>query len=458
MRSEVKVGIFVILGFLSLLYLTFQIKSLEDFKKDGYTIYAIIDDASGIRKKSKVKLRGVNVGEVKDLRLDDNGVRLALFIKKGVKIPKNSLITLAQDNVLGSKYLKILPSNSDEYLKPGEILRKFKPSVALEDVMNNVNLAINDVRELLKKINRTFDENTTKNIKSIFANLNSSSKKLDQILETTKTKIPLLLDNANNLVLTYKKSGEILNKNLPTLFSKANSFLAKLNKTVDIVNTKLPKLADEYIALGENANEILEDNKQGLKGAITEAKNFFADGAKSFKKLDNFLKKAEQSQIEVEITSNYLFKDSDYLTTANIAYKPTPTKSYILGLTSRKDYEKVDENKMYINALLAKRYDNLEIEGGFIQSTAGVGLNYYMLSDRLIFSTSIFDFNSENDPRYDKAHLDVAIKYLYLKHIEFIAGVDNILNSANYFLGVGVKFIDNDLKTLISGGASSFLK
>jgi len=463
MRTEIKVGLFVLIGLLSLLYMTFQIKTLEDFKKKGYPIYAIVDDASGITKKSKVKLRGVKVGYVDDMKLLDNAVKLKLMINDGVKIPQGSQVTIAQDNVLGGKYVKIIPSNETAYLPPNGVIDKYISAASMEDVLTNANNAITDIRVLLKKINTTFNDEMINNIQEMMSNLKNSSKKLDNILATTEVKLPTILDNANALLLTYKKSGDILRKRLPSILRRTDLLLAKLNKTGDILNTKLPKLADAYIKLGENANKILEENKNGLKNTINSANDFFASGSKSFQKLDDMLGSLQKSQIEVDIYSNYMLRDDYFKTTANIAYRPNPTKYYIFGLTSTNDYSvknPTDENKIYFNAMLGKRFDNLLVRGGIIESTGGLGADYFLDKDRIKLSADIYDFNSVNDIRGDKPNLSLRATYLYLKHLQFIAGVDNVLNTdaRTFFLGLGVKFIDNDLKTIIAGGGSTLLK
>jgi len=145
----------------------------------------------------------------------------------------------------------------------------------------------------------------------------------------------------------------------------------------------------------------------------------------------------------------------------------SPTKQYIVGVTSSKDYSKLStvnqnhtKDKIYISAEYAKRFDNLLLRGGIIESTGGVGIDYYLNSDRFILSSEIYDFNAVNDIRGNNPHLNIAAKYIYLKHLEFLTGIDNILNTKarSFFLGMGIKFGDNDLKTLLSGGATSFLK
>jgi len=465
MKTEIKVGIFVILALISLIFLTFQIKSLENFKEKGYTLYAIVEDASGVTKKSRVKMRGVKIGIVKDLKLIKNGVKLKLLIYNNVKIPKNSSITLAQDNILGGKYLEIIPSNSYEYYKPGDIITHYIGSASMADVMTNINEAINKVKILIDKLNKTLDKNTTENIKMTIANIKQSSFYLKDILKTTNNKLPKILDNTNSLVLTYKQSGEIIKRKLPAILDKTDSLLSKLNNVGNILKQKLPKLADEYIKIGENANSLLVDNKTGIKQTIIAAKNFFTNGSNSFEQLNQFLSSAQKAQINVDISTNYLSKDQYFKTTTNIAYMPNPTKYYIIGITTKNDYStrvRANSNvtKAYLNAEIGKRYDNLVVRGGIIQNTGGVGIDYFMYNDFIKLSSDLYDFNHENDYRNNNPHLDVYGRYLYLKHLEFIAGIDDILNTnaRQFFLGIGVNFYDNDLKTLVSGGAASFLK
>ncbi|ACM92905.1 mce related protein [Nautilia profundicola AmH] len=467
MRNEVKVGVFIFLGLLSLIFLTLQVNSLQDFNKKGYTIYALIGDASGLAKKAKVKMRGVEIGSVEDLELENSHVKLKLLIKKGVKIPKNSVVTLAQDNFLGGKYVKIIPSQSYVFYKAGDVITRYVNTTSMDDVMANINTAVDDIKVLIKKLNRTLDEKTIANIKETIANIKDSSITLKSVLKTADNKLPVLLDNANDLVLEYKKAGVTLNNRLPSILDKTDSLLTKFNKTGDTINAKLDKLMDEYIKLGENANNILNDNKQGIKEAVASAKDFFVSGGESFKKIDNYLSSLSKSQILVDIQSNFMARDDYFKTSAYIAYLPVPTKYYILGVTSAKDFSDLSkinldhqEDKVYISAEYGKRFDDLLLRGGIIENTGGIGFDYFLNHDKVKLSGEVYDFNAVNDVRGDKPHLTFKGTYLYLKHIQFMGGVDNILNTdaRTFFLGIGVKFKDNDLKTILGGGATSFLK
>ena len=467
MRVETKVGIFIFVAILSILYLTFQVKTLSDFNKKGYTLYAYINDASGLEKKAQVKLRGVKVGKVEDLKLDGNVVKLKLLIKNSVKIPVGSEITLTQDSMLGGKYVKIIPSNNTLFYSKNEIIKKYFAATSLNDLMNNVNSAVDDIKVLIGKLNKTIDDKSINNVHQILANVNAASLDLKELLKITKNKLPLVIDNANKLVLTYNNIGLKIDKKVPSILNKADTLLAKFNKTGDILNSKLPSAIDEYKNLATTANTILKDNNTTIKAAINSANDFFTSGRDGFKKIDKLLSSVTRSQVKVEFNDKYMMKDSYSKTYAQIAYLPTPTKQYILGVTSSKDYsnlatvnQKHTQDKIYISAEYAKRFDNLLLRGGIIENTGGVGVDYYLNQDRFILSSEIYDFNAVNDIRGNNPHLNIAAKYIYLKHLEFLTGIDNILNSkaTSLFLGMGIKFGDNDLKTLLSGGATSFLK
>jgi phospholipid/cholesterol/gamma-HCH transport system substrate-binding protein len=99
------------------------------------------------------------------------------------------------------------------------------------------------------------------------------------------------------------------------------------------------------------------------------------------------------------------------------------------------------------------------VRGGIIESTGGVGIDYFAKNDKIKASFDAYDFSAQNDVRGDKAHLKASVRYRLLKHVDLVAGYDNFLNkkAANVFGGVGVTFVDDDLKYMV-GGASSFLK
>ena len=485
MKLEVKIGIFVFLGLLSLFILSMQINSFSNYGKKGYEVYAYINDTTGLRTDAKIKMRGVNIGFVKAKSLENINVKLTLFIDNGVKIPENSIIMLSQDSMLGEKYVKIIPSNMNSYLKKGEIIKKYKYVASFDQAVDSINSAAEEFKMLMSKLNGVMDDNTTYNLKATIANLKRSTDSIQAILAENRAnlkesvsgakimiadinaKLPKILLQIDGLTSEFNKTGVTINEKLPKIMKQIDDLTAEFKHTGKDINGKLPTLLTKFEKIEDNVTTILVDNKKPLNNAIVSADGFFSSGASTFNKLDDYFTTLAQTELDVDIGSDYMIKDGYGQTKVELAYRPKPSKYYILGVTSTNDYTdpakfnaKHQDTKTYITAELGKRYDNLLLRGGLIDSTGGIGIDYFMYNDKLKLRGEIFDFNAVNDIRGNNAHTRVEARYRILKHINLYGGYDNFLNkeSANLFFGIGVGFKDDDLKTLLGSSGSSLLK
>ena len=86
---------------------------------------------------------------------------------------------------------------------------------------------------------------------------------------------------------------------------------------------------------------------------------------------------------------------------------------------------------------------------GLIESTGGLGLDFKVVKDRLEFNTDIFNFGRQIWPR-----ICVRAGFELVKRFWLLAGIDNAANiGRDYFVGLQLRFDDEDLKPLIPLGA-----
>src|SRR5512138_2351913 len=109
MSREARVGIFVLVGLILLTYFTFRISKSGAVGGKGYHLTADFDTVAGLEPKSDVKMAGVPIGKVEEIRLADGKPRLLLRIDEGVKIPEDSRASLQSQGLLGEKYVEIAP-------------------------------------------------------------------------------------------------------------------------------------------------------------------------------------------------------------------------------------------------------------------------------------------------------------------------------------------------------------
>lgn len=88
---ELGVGLFLLVGFLSLGYLSFRLGDVQLWGTSDYEVHAKFANVAGLKEKAAVTMAGVTIGQVKDIQLKDGQAFLTLNINKGCCWKKMSL-------------------------------------------------------------------------------------------------------------------------------------------------------------------------------------------------------------------------------------------------------------------------------------------------------------------------------------------------------------------------------
>ena len=113
LTKEVKIAIIAIMALL-IIYIGINfLKGMNLFSSDD-TYYVELDNVSGLAVSSEVLADGYAIGVVKDLKYDENSsknILATISIKKGIRIPKGSIVELSKE-MLGSTKMNILMANN----------------------------------------------------------------------------------------------------------------------------------------------------------------------------------------------------------------------------------------------------------------------------------------------------------------------------------------------------------
>jgi phospholipid/cholesterol/gamma-HCH transport system substrate-binding protein len=142
---EIGTGLFVLLGFAALLFLTTQLPSsglkFGHTAKAGYHVTAQFDNIGDLKVGSPVTMSGVRVGEVTSIRFDSKiykAVVSILFDPQFKDIPDDSFASIQTQGLLGGKYIGISPGGSDTYLKDGSNIDQTQSAIVLENLINKL--------------------------------------------------------------------------------------------------------------------------------------------------------------------------------------------------------------------------------------------------------------------------------------------------------------------------------
>lgn len=133
---ELGVGLFLLVGFLCLGYLSFKLGDVKLWRTSDYDVLATFSNVAGLKNKAMVTMAGVTIGQVKDIQLNDGRALLTLNIHKGVLIEEDAIASIKTMGIIGDKYVSISPGASDDYLKAGGTIRDTQPPLDLENLVS----------------------------------------------------------------------------------------------------------------------------------------------------------------------------------------------------------------------------------------------------------------------------------------------------------------------------------
>ena len=179
---ELKVGLFVFIAFVLLAVVVF---SISDFytAQPHYLLRVRFNFANGIQVGAPVRLAGVNVGEVRSVRIwreeasQRTSAELGLRVSKEAALEEDSVLYINTLGLIGEKYLEIVPGTpGTRVVGEGETLWG-KDSVPTEQLMESGFRIMKELEQTISAVHLIIGDEGTQ------VALKGSSKNLHQFLE-----------------------------------------------------------------------------------------------------------------------------------------------------------------------------------------------------------------------------------------------------------------------------------
>lgn len=136
---DVWVGLFVLLGLASLLFLALKAGNMStiSFSKT-YAVTGKFDNIGGLKPQAPVKSAGVVVGRVGEISFDDKTYQalVRLDLEPAYKFPKDSSLKILTAGLLGEQYIGIEPGGDTQNLVDGDRINRTQSAAVLEDLIN----------------------------------------------------------------------------------------------------------------------------------------------------------------------------------------------------------------------------------------------------------------------------------------------------------------------------------
>ncbi|MDR1123057.1 MAG: MlaD family protein [Elusimicrobiota bacterium] len=419
MSAETKVGLFTFFG---LVILGFSVYMLGNFTvSKGFDVKVYFKNVSGLPAKSNVKLSGVDVGKVKELKIDGVRVLAEVRINDGVIIYKNSKFTIAATSLIGSNYLQIDQGTPDSgILREGDIIEGIS-ALSITDMLGETMAA---VREFTGSV---YDNG-----------------RFGRELGETLTNLRQLSGNLNQLVMSLKPYLSSSMQDVSELTRASKDLMAKIDGSDGLFTSLLEdrQMKEDVKDTLANVKQISEDAKKFI-GKMAKFRMFWLYDARWQPNGGLY-----ENDLFVRIVSNnnLTYYQAGIANLGNRDNMPADDKDY------RGKPNQIDARLGFYN-----QWGDLAV--GMIRGSGGAVLQlkpFYALSPRFIKTFALYgeftDLGRNRDINgrlFDKPYLSFGVKTDITKNVNIGVRADDVAELPSLQFTAGISFEDKELASLL---------
>ncbi len=489
-----KVGLLVA-GAFGAFVVFLQIVSTRGISKAGsYEVSAMFDDVLGLEKKSPVQIAGIDIGRIKNVELYKGKAKVTLEIDGDVELYDDASIEKVSISLLGDYKLAVEPGSATKgvRLKNGDPIKNVKSlsnvdaiigevremstaisklvagtpgqPAPLERIVTDVQGTAAASREIMEAVSQNIGANTTK-LDKILTNIEAFTKDLSTISQGKDRDVDAILKDVRAISASLK----VTSQNIEQIV--AGQSKDDINQSVKSLKQTLNTMKRALENITSITGKI--DKGEGTVGKLINDKSIHTELKEAAQGVNSLVGGLARLQTWVNLRSEFQFRTGATKNYVQIMLRPKKDKYYIFEVvddprgvrdTVIEDVETTSpedgrtfqyrerrtttRDALTVSLLFGKRFDWLGMRFGIIEGTGGVGIDFHFFDDTLELWLDLNRFGEEaRRPRLKALALWEPIDNLYIH-----GGVDDIINlgTIDYFVGAGVRFNDEDLKSLLA--------
>ena len=440
MNNKAKLGIFVMLGLFAILV---SIVAVGNFSFGrNYRVYVLFDNASGLLKRAKVKIAGVDIGILKSVELHDSKARLCLAINEDVPLYQDAKAAIVSMGIIGTKYIEVIPGNPAlPRLKDGAAIAA-NESGSLEQTFGKI----------ADKISATLDSigGAGKN-GDMIDNLAQALRDLKSVMHNISDQNAKIASSIENINRFSYNLAEITSQNKQDI----RDAIVGMKNMAGRMDTLIAKIYEGSGPLGTLIND--EEMSRELKETVTTAKETLASAKVTVDGLKETIGRANKLQLSWNYLGRYNAKDEKFRNDLGISIMPNNEKFYYVGISNVADSSeaKSQEERDTMNtldALMGFRFDKFEVYGGVIRSKAGGGIGYsffepvYAPYRTLQANLNVYNFgrNGKRGPE-----VDFGVRFGFTKWLYAGVMVEDMIYKTALTPYVKIEIDDKDIASLL---------
>jgi phospholipid/cholesterol/gamma-HCH transport system substrate-binding protein len=477
--TAAKVGVFAVVTVVAALFI-YRFVSKRTAGADGYVVYALLPDATGIAKHSQVRIAGIPVGQIERIKLDQGKARIDIRIKPDVPLYEDAAVAKVASSLLGEYFLSLAPGTEGKtQLEDGDRIKYVIDAATTDEILKDVSDIAKDVKKVTQALARTIgSDKGEENLKDTLQNLADVTDALNNTVRENRASIRNILTNVENITQRSEPEIDKILENVRESTKEIRELLAKGDEgdpaTEGEVRQIIEKVNRATTSLEKTMNNLESvtgriDRGEGTLGRLTKDERLIDEVQGVAEGIGEFVGGISRLQTIVNLRTDYQFLTSSVKSYVELRLQPREDKYYSIeivndprGLTRVEQthvvtsntnepatyFERrtVTTNSFRFSLMFAQRLGPFVGRFGIKESTGGVGLDTLLFDDRFEIVQDLFGFGETVTPRWR-----VSLGYEFVTRLWMLAGADDILSPfrRDYFIGLQLRFNDEDLKTIL---------
>lgn len=226
--------IFIVLALVVISLVAIFLFARNKNEKDFYQLVGVFPNSAELTSGQEINCLGQKIGSIKEtkLKIQRRQVTIIMLIKNSIKIPVGSVLEVNVNSLLGSKSLAIIPPanpDRDVFCQPGDTLQGQAP-ITLTEIQNKLGSLIDTATSKIHQLNIS-------NLNQTINTVQHTAGQISLAIDNLKPRLDSTVSNANQLIKTYRQTGE----KIETTMAAIDSLAQKGSKSIDSLPTLIQK-------------------------------------------------------------------------------------------------------------------------------------------------------------------------------------------------------------------------
>jgi phospholipid/cholesterol/gamma-HCH transport system substrate-binding protein len=447
---------------------------------DGYMVFVRMEDVGGIVKRSLVRIAGIPVGTVEDIRLEGGQARIDIRMHPDVPLYEDAEAGKNMRNLLGESFIGIAPGTPGRrQLKEGDEIHSAGRSATPDELLQNMSRIAQTVERITSALETSVgSEEAQRNMRDTLQNLAEVTDALNQTVAENRESIRNILSGVEAVTSRGQEDAIEILGNLRVVSAEFRRLMAGKGEGGQGTSDQVKGLVDRLDRTSENLEKTMAnlasttgrlERGEGTLGRLTKDEQLINDVSDAAHTVNNYVQGLNQTRTILSLRSDYQFRVQTVKSFVELRLQPREDKFYSIeivndprGLTKIQQvnvnttnpnepnqYQEIrstTSNALRFSLQFAQRFGPFIGRFGLKESTGGVGLDVLLLDDAFEVRQDLFGFGEVVRPRWR-----LSLGYAFLNRLSLIGGVDDIMSvdRREYFLGMQLRFDDDDLKSVL---------